>query len=225
MRNARDCITSGLAAFGLVLSLLVVGGAPAEAADKPLPAATARLLPDMTKGNPKARITVIEYGSATCSHCADWYAENWEAFDAEYIKTGKVKYVFREVATPPVTLAYSVYMLARCASEKQNPAKPDAVAYFGVLEGFWRRQEGVFKSRDYATPLKILGGKSGLSDADISACTADKARFADLNYTMQTRAEADKIDGTPTFFVNGTRVDGMELSDIKAAIAAAKPAR
>jgi protein-disulfide isomerase len=221
MRNVRHFFILALAVLGLSTGM----GAPHSfAADKPQ-APAGRLLPDMTKGNPKARITVIEYGSATCSHCANWYSENWEAFETEYLKTGKVKYVFREVATPPIDLDYSVYMLARCASTKQNPKKPDTEAYFSVVEGFWKRQEGVYKSRDFATPLKILGGKAGLSDADITACTTDKAGFADLNYTMQTRMKADNVEGTPTFFVNGVRVEGMELSDVKAAIAAAKPAR
>src|SRR5690348_11805579 len=73
------------------------------------------LLPDMTLGNPKAGITVIEYASAACPHCAAWKTENWGSFQSKYIASGKVRYIFREVLTNPQQYALSAFLIGRCA--------------------------------------------------------------------------------------------------------------
>jgi protein-disulfide isomerase len=72
---------------------------------------------DMTLGNPKAKVTVIEYASTACPHCARWNADVWPAFKAKYVDTGKVNYVFREFITSPPQLAVAGPLLARCAGK------------------------------------------------------------------------------------------------------------
>ena len=70
---------------------------------------------DMTLGSPKAKVTVIEYASLACSHCAHFNNEVFPEFKAKYIDTGKVRYVYREFYTPPVEVAAAGALIARCA--------------------------------------------------------------------------------------------------------------
>src|SRR6201987_6183796 len=95
------------------ISLLIAGLVALSLAscNKPVGAATAD---DMSMGNPQAKVTVIEYASASCPHCADFNNEVFPAFKAKYIDTGKIHYVFREFITPPAELAMAVFLTARC---------------------------------------------------------------------------------------------------------------
>ena len=119
--------------FSRTLSLMVLFAALAAAPHatlaktKPVKAAAAPaigayvlpaepgLLPDMVLGNPKAPVTVVEYASAACPHCAAWNKDNWPAFRDKYVATGKVKYVFREILTNPAEYALAGFLIGRCA--------------------------------------------------------------------------------------------------------------
>jgi protein-disulfide isomerase len=213
----------------VTLALISAGAATAEAS-KPAPAATTPapakvMLPDMVKGNPKAKITVVEYGSATCGHCAAWYNENFAKFDKTYIATGKVKYVFREVITPPAELDYALYLLARCASVAKSPKAPDSNAYFSIVDGFWAVQSKVYASGDIRPTLDTLTKQAGLTPDATTACLKDQKALDALESTMEANLTKDNVESTPTFFVNGTRVAGHEMSDIEAAIASASPSK
>ena len=72
---------------------------------------------EMVLGNPNAKVTVIEYASASCPHCARWNEDVYPAFKKKYVDTGKVKYVFREFLTPPTEVAAAGFLLARCAGK------------------------------------------------------------------------------------------------------------
>lgn len=169
---------------------------------------------DMVMGNPKAKITVVEYASASCSHCAAFAIDVFPAFKAKYIDTGQVKYVFREVLTEPVQLAAAGFILARCTG-KQN--------YFKTLDGVFHAQQEVFETQNLRTPLMKVAKSAGLSEAQFMACLTDKAALDSLNARVERIAKAGDFDSTPTFFINGQKLVGEHsLADLDAAIAAAK---
>ncbi len=169
---------------------------------------------DMVLGNSKAKITVVEYASASCSHCAAFAIEVFPAFKAKYIDTGQVKYVFREVLTEPVQLAAAGFILARCTG-KQN--------YFKTLDGVFHAQQEVFETKSLRDPLMKVAKSAGLTEAQFMACLTDKAALDSLNARVERIAKAGDFDSTPTFFINGQKLIGEHsLADLDAAIATAK---
>jgi protein-disulfide isomerase len=169
---------------------------------------------DMVMGNPKAKITVVEYASASCSHCAAFAIDVFPALKAKYIDTGQVKYVFREVLTEPVQLAAAGFILARCTG-KQN--------YFKTLDGVFHAQQEVYETQNLRTPLLKVAKSAGLTEAQFMACLTDKAALDSLNARVERIAKAGDFDSTPTFFINGQKLMGKHsLADLDAAIAAAK---
>ena len=177
-------------------------------------AATAQAQPvqpdDMTMGNPNARVTVIEYGSASCPHCARFNNDVFPAFKAKYVDTGKVRYVFREFLTQPVELAAAGFLIARCGGRDK---------YFAALDGVFHAQAQIYQTGDAAGPLTKVAKAEGLSEAQANACVQDKAAIAALNARVQGYEKLDKIDSTPTFDVNGKRLTGEQtLDQISAAV-------
>jgi len=171
---------------------------------------------DMTLGDPNSKITVIEYASAACPHCATWNAEVWPAFKAKYVDTNKVNYVFREFITPPPQLAAAGALLARCAG------KNDKAKYFSVLDAVFHAQTEIFTTGDIRGPLVRVAQSAGMSEAEFNTCVGDEAALKALNDRVQTYATRDKIDSTPTFVINGKKLAGEQsLQALDAAIAAA----
>jgi protein-disulfide isomerase len=168
---------------------------------------------DMTLGNAKAKVTVIEYGSAACTHCAHWNNDVFPVFKAKYIDTGKVRYVFREFITAPPQLAAAGFLLARCAGKGK---------YFTTLDGVFRAQDDVFSTGDIKTPLLAVAAKAGLNEKQFMACVGDEKALTALNNRVQNWTNAAKIRATPTFDINGQRLEGAQsLAALDAAIAAA----
>jgi protein-disulfide isomerase len=169
---------------------------------------------DMTLGNPKAAVTVIEYGSAACTHCAHWNNEVFPAFKAKYIDTGKVRYVFREFITAPPQLAAAGFMLARCTGKDK---------YFSTLDGVFHAQDEIFRTGDIKTPLLAVAAKAGMNEQQFLACVTDEKGVNALNARVDTWVNTAKINVTPTFDVNGKRFEGRQtLEALDAAIAAAQ---
>jgi protein-disulfide isomerase len=217
-----------IAAVFLALSFLSTP-AMARAAVKPvavrIPALVAPsdpgLLPDMTLGNPKAGITVIEYASAACPHCAAWKTENWAVFQSKYLATGKVRYIFREVLTNPQQYALSAFLIGRCAvTHSKNPA--DSTPYFTVVNAFFAGQAEYFRTQQIGSVMADVTAKTGMTTPAMQACVSDEAGFTAFMKTMRAHMEKDGVTSTPTFLVNGKQVDGHEMKDLDAAIAAAK---
>lgn len=159
-----------------------------------------------------AEVTVIEYASVTCHVCEAWQKENWEAFKTAYVDTNKVRYVFREVPTPPSEIAVAGFLVARCAGEDK---------YFDVVhELLASRQQLVSDPR---STLFRVGNGAGLSNEQVQQCVTDEAALA----AAEERAEAAIAAGhssTPTFLVNGTKVispgsqSGPTMEDLSKAI-------
>jgi protein-disulfide isomerase len=168
---------------------------------------------DMSLGNPQAKVTVIEYASASCPHCARFNNEVFPAFKAKYIDSNKIHYVFREFLTPPVEVAAAGFLTARCAGKDK---------YFSALDAIYRGQQAMFESGDYRGALLRVAQSEGLSESQFNACVSDQAALNALNDRV-TGYEKAGIDSTPTFVVNGKKLVGEQtLASLSAAIDAAQ---
>ena len=169
---------------------------------------------DMSLGNPKADVTVIEYASASCVHCATWDKDVWPAFKAKYVDTNQVNYVFREFITSPPQLAAAGFLLARCAGKDK---------YFGVLDQVFRAQDEVFRTGDMRGPLVAVAAQAGLSEDQFNKCVGDEKALNELNARVEKYSRDEQISSTPTFVVNGTKLEGEQtMAAMDAAIAAAR---
>jgi protein-disulfide isomerase len=146
---------------------------------------------DMSLGNPKSPVTVIEYAAVTCPHCAAFNSEEFPAFKQKYIDTGKIHYVFREY---PVHGSYDVigFMLARCAG-------PDK--YFKVVDAIMRDREHVFANTREA--YLAIAESAGLSEKQFDACENDQAATKKFLDRVKTEGEEYNVTSTPTFVING----------------------
>jgi protein-disulfide isomerase len=167
---------------------------------------------DMALGNPKAPVTVVEYASASCPHCARFNNDVFPEFKKKYVDSGKVYYVFREYLTQPVEVAAAGFLLARCA----GPAK-----YFQVMDDFFHGQAHVYETGDMKSLLLSAGGHAGLSEDQVKACFDDKAAADALNARVERHVK-DGVESTPTFIVNGSKLPELThevtLADLDAAI-------
>jgi protein-disulfide isomerase len=171
---------------------------------------------DMAMGaGPDAKVTVVEYASVTCHVCAAWQQENWAAFKARYVDTKQVRYVFREIPTPPTQVATAGFLIARCAGEDR---------YFDVVHTLLSSQAEM--QADPRTTLFRVGNGAGLSNSQIEQCLTDEAALEAVDDRAKAARDAG-VTGTPTFFVNGTQVPGTpgvawgtNLENISAAIEA-----
>ena len=186
-----------------------------------IPASQPNLLPDMSLGSPNAPVTVIEYASAACPHCAAWNAGVWPAFEAKYVTTGKVRYIFREILTDPQQYALTAFLVGRCAvARSKDPT--NSAPYFAVVDSFFNGQQSYYQNQVISAVTADVTKKTGMTTADINTCVADTATFNAFMNNMNAHARQDGVSGTPTFFVNGQRTQGHEMADLDAAIAAAK---
>lgn len=164
---------------------------------------------DMAKGAPEgAKVTVVEYASVTCGHCALWQETVWPEFKAKYVDTNKVRFVFREFPTPPAEVAAAGFLLARCAGEDR---------YFQVIEEIMASQREWQQGISPAATLSRVATSVGLSEDEYRACITDADALAALDERIQA-GRAEGVTGTPTFFVNGTRVPDSSLQGLSAAV-------
>lgn len=190
-------------------SLLLAGTAFALAGVSPAAAAPVVRADDMVLGNPKAKVTVVEYASASCPHCAHFANTDFPQFKKAYIDTGKVRFVLRELLTPPQNFAALGFLTARCAGRDK---------YFDVLAAVFRDQAEIYRTSDLRGGLLKIAKGAGLTEEKLNACINQDALTA-----MQTRinadAEADGVDQSPTFFVNGVKLGGnVDFAALKAAV-------
>lgn len=175
---------------------------------------TASAQGDMSLGRADAPVTVIEYASSSCSHCARWNQEVWPEFKRRYVDSGRVRYVFREFLTEPRAYAASSFLLARCAAAADRPER-----YFSVLDAVFRSQEEVFRTGDTRAPLLRIAQSTGMSEQQFTTCLRDEAALNALNDRVERAAREDQIESTPTFVVNGRRLIGEQsLAQLAAAI-------
>ena len=185
------------AALTLAASAAALGVAPAWASRLAWPAAPG----DMSLGDPKARIHVVEYLSLSCPHCAHFNETVFPALKAKYVDKGRVYYTVRELLTPPENVAAAGFLMARRA----GPTK-----YFTVVDQVFRSQTR-WPSEAIKPILLDIAKQNGLTEAQFDACLVDEQALAALDARIAYAVETDKVDSTPTFFINGERVDAEQV--------------
>jgi len=214
MRSFAKLACSAVGAAALFAAAAQAAQAPAApaVARATTPAPPMFTAPEYVMGSPKAKVTLVEYASASCPHCARFDINEFPQLKKTYIDTGKVRYVFREFITPPEQLAGAGFLLARCAGEKN---------YWNVLEQVFRAQEQIYKTGDMKASLLPIAHSVGLSDAQVDACVTDKAAVGALNDRMDTAINKDKIESTPTFIINGKLFHGDPKKEVDVAMLSA----
>jgi protein-disulfide isomerase len=150
---------------------------------------------EMSMGAADAPVTMVEYWMFTCPHCAAFHRDVFPQIKANFVDTGKVRVVFREVYFNRPSLWAA--MIARCAPEDR---------YFGIVDLLFERQAAWSAASDdkaMVAELYAIGRQAGLTDEDMNACLSDRAFAEALVADFQKNASADAIDSTPSFVING----------------------
>ena len=166
---------------------------------------------EMVQGNPDAPLEVIEYASFTCPHCASFHANQYQALKANYIDTGKIRFVYREVYFDRFGLWAS--MVARCPD--------DTDFFFNLTNLIYEKQREWLESQDPGTiieELRTLGKTAGLDDATLDACLSDAAKAESLYTWYEANAESDGIDSTPSFMIDGVKYGNMDYAEFAAVL-------
>ena len=153
-------------------------------------------LGDMSLGDEKAPVTIIEYASMTCPHCANFHETTYPELKKKYIDTGKVRFIFREF--PLDQLAAAAFMLARCGGKER---------YFPMVETLFQQQRTWAVQRPLQ-PLMAIGKQAGLSEAGFNECLKNQQVLDGIEDVRKRAAEKLNVQSTPTFFVNGKQLRG-----------------
>ena len=185
-------LLAGLSPLRLIMDAAAQGASAADVA-KPVS------LPDMALGPATAIVTITEYASMTCPHCADFNEKVFPKIKSEYIDTNKVRYVFREFPLDIKAAAGS--MLARCI------AKDDAGKYFAVIDMLFRQQND-WVVKNTTETLTRIGKQAGLSQQAVEDCLKDQALLDKIAADQKYAADVLKVNSTPSFFINGELIKG-----------------
>jgi protein-disulfide isomerase len=167
-------------------------------------------LPDMVMGAEKAPVTVIEYASMTCPHCAHFQETTFPELKKRYIDTGKVRYIFREF--PLDSLAAAAFMLARCAGET------DKTKYFAMIDTMFAQQRTWAVEKPLA-PLLAIAKQAGFTQQSFDACLTNQKVLDGIESIRQRAVTQYKVESTPTFFINGAKLPGaLSIEDMAKAI-------
>ena len=165
---------------------------PVEELMKPGP------LGDISLGAPDAKVTVVEYASMTCGHCAHFSKDVWPEFKKKYVDTGKVHYIFREF--PLDNLAAAASMLARCAGGEKT---------FPLIEVLFEKQaEWAFAEGNPVPKLFEFAKQAGFTQESFDKCLTDQKLLDNVTAGRTRASDVFGVSATPTFFVNGKRLDG-----------------
>ena len=195
MLNKRDVIFGSVAMAGLALGaplalaavdMAVLNAAPAEG--------------DMSMGPDTAKVTVIEYASASCPHCAAFYKDVFPTLKTEYIDTGKIKFIFREF--PHNDAALAAFMVARCAPKEK---------YFPLIDIYLTTQNEWLQNP--LEGLNKIAQQAGFTKESFDACLKNEA-VAKAILDVRKTADGLGVTGIPTFFINGEMLDGEKTIEI-----------
>jgi protein-disulfide isomerase len=174
----------------LLLSVLLLSFAlPAVAADKPWAI-------DELMGRADAPITIIEYASLTCTHCAKFTTDTLPLLKKNWIDTGKAKLIMRDFPWDP--MAQAAAMIAHCSGDR----------YFAFVDTFYHSQENWLRSPQPLESLKKIARLGGMSPDDAEKCLQDRALLGEIMARKEDGEKVYGIDSTPTFVINGKSVSG-----------------
>jgi protein-disulfide isomerase len=180
-----------LATAGLAIATLMCAAAPVSDPS------------DMARGSSTAPVTIIEYASVGCPHCAALHRDVFPAFKAKYIDTGQVRWVSREVLTGDTYLATGGFLLARCAGKAH---------YFDVTDAIYRDQAKI--DADLHNGLLGVAKSVGMTEEQFNACLTDKQNLDALDARLKL-ADADGVHSTPSLVVDGKIVSDGEIDMAK----------
>lgn len=154
-------------------------------------------------GRQDAPVTIIEYASLGCSHCANFHKETLPRIKAEYLDTGKARLVFTDfpLGGPAVAAA----MVARCAPKS---------AYFGLVDTFFREQERWMKSRDPIKEIERIARFGGLSEQDVRECHDSQPLLTGLREQIELASRQYGVNSTPTFVIEGAVIVGAQPFEV-----------
>ncbi len=199
-----------VAGFGLALGLALTAAACSKGASSSATVSAS----DLTEGSPTAKITVVEYASVACPICARVNQDIMPAFKAKYVDPGKVRYVYRPMMTGNQAVSVAGHLLAECAGKDK---------FFKVVDAIMRSQDqmgGEQTGYSNARPVLLDIAKSvGLSEDQFNTCITDAKGIQALNDENDAALKAG-VEATPTFFVNGKKMELKkgDVTDFDAAI-------
>ena len=172
-------------------------------------------LPDLALGEANAPVTIVEYMSTTCPHCAAFHNNTFDAIKTKYVDSGKVRFVMREFPFDP--RAAAAFMLARC--KPQNPAElSDASQYFPMISMLMKQQETWAAAQDGREALLQMSKLAGFTQESFQACLTNQKLLDDVNAVRERGAKEFGIAATPTFLINGKRYSGDMSVDTMSAL-------
>jgi protein-disulfide isomerase len=165
--------------------------ASVEALHKPGP------LGDKAIGAENAPVTIVEYASVTCPHCASFHRDTYPTLKSKYIDAGKVRLIFREFPTQPAQVAIAGFMLARCSGDK----------YFPMLEAIFEQQQSW--AQDPYNGFLRIARQAGFSQESFETCLKDGKLAEEIQGVAVRGNQEFKVESTPTFFINGKKYVGV----------------
>ncbi len=208
MNITRREFTAGTGTLALALGAGLIGFPTAAFAQNPsmqelsIPGP----LPEMSIGDANAPVTIIEYASMTCPHCARFHEITYPELKKRYIDTGKVRFIFREF--PLDDLAAAGFMLARCAVKDA----PTSDKYFDMVDLLFSTQEK-WAVNPPLPPLFNTVKQTGFTQETFDACLANRQLFAEVKQTRDRGSQKLGVGSTPTFFINGKKLAGALTID------------
>lgn len=154
-------------------------------------------LGEKSLGKEDAPVTIVEYASMTCGHCANFHKNTLPEIKKQYIETGKVRMIFREFPLDPVSAAG--FMLARCAPDEK---------YFDVMDALFADQRAWAFTNDPYNSMLNFSKQLGFTQESFEACLTNQSLLDGVNAVRDKGGNEFKVDSTPTFFINGEKVSG-----------------
>jgi protein-disulfide isomerase len=191
--------TAALALTTIVVGAILSSSAPAAETIPVSELMQPEALPDMAMGDPKAPVTIVEYASMTCPHCAHFQQTTFPELKKRYIDTGKVRYILREF--PLDEIAAAAFMLARCAGEL------DSSRYFAMVDTLFREQS-TWAVEKPLPPLLTIAKQAGFTPTSFDACLSNQKILDGIEAIRKRAIDKFKVESTPTFFINGEKVPG-----------------
>jgi protein-disulfide isomerase len=199
-REALAVFGSGIASAALLWNLPAFAQA-VSAEDL----AVAGPLGDVALGPADAKVTIIEYASLTCSHCAAFHKETYPVLKQRYVDTGQVRFILREFPLDP--LATAGFMLARCDTEAK---------YYPITDLLFDQQKTWAFSEKPVEGLQQIMRQAGFSQEKFEGCLRDQKLYDAVNAVRNRAAEKLNVNSTPTFFINGQRQSGnMSIDELE----------
>ncbi len=193
-------VAAAVAISGLGVAAFAADSAPSSPAAKPAaPAAGAPVYREFIQGNPKAKVTVIEYASLTCGHCKAFQDTTYVELKKNYIDTGKIRFVYRDY--PLDGLAAGGALLARCAPGDKGKI---------MIDLMFKNQTDWVRSPNPLEPLRGYAQLAGMSAADVDACLKNESIMNKIREVQEVASNQYKVQSTPTFFVNEEKLEGVQ---------------